>query len=150
MKSCISAGEQDNIPISIGEGKWYTLKIEKINKMYRRKPIQAFHFSHIVDGEISPLMDHKCPSISTRDIFTTILLNLFNSSIKTPLMMKLIAMMTVIMTVILKTYIQPKPLRKGLKYFASGHVQKCKTVLRVDIIFLNLKYGLRIVQRFMM
>ena len=28
-----------------------------------------------------------------------------------------------------------KPLRKGLKYFTSGHVQKCKTVLRVDIIF---------------
>ena len=32
MKSCISAGEQDNIPISIGEGKWYTLKIEKIKQ----------------------------------------------------------------------------------------------------------------------
>ena len=108
MKSCISAGEQDNIPISIGEGKWYTLKIEKIKQnVQTRKPIQAFHFSHIVDWEISPLMDHKCPSISTRDIFTTILLNLFNSSMKTPLMMKLIAMMTVIMTVILKTYIQP-------------------------------------------
>ena len=28
-----------------------------------------------------------------------------------------------------------KPLGKGLKYFTSGHVQKCKTVLRVDIIF---------------
>ena len=29
MKNCISAGEKDNIRISIGEGKWYTLKIEK-------------------------------------------------------------------------------------------------------------------------
>ena len=32
-----------------------------------------------------------------------------------------------------------KPLRKGLKYFTSGHVQKCKTVLRVDIIFFKSK-----------
>ena len=32
MKSCISAGEQDNIPISIDGGKWYTLRIEKIKQ----------------------------------------------------------------------------------------------------------------------
>ena len=32
MKSCISAGEQDNIPISIDGGKWFTLRIEKIKQ----------------------------------------------------------------------------------------------------------------------
>ena len=105
MKSCISAGEQDNIPISIGEGKWYTLKIEKIKQNVQTQTntgIPLFPYS----GR-GNFPSHGPPSISTRDTFTTILLNLFNSSMKTPLIMKLIAMMTVIMTVILKTYIQP-------------------------------------------
>ena len=48
MKSCISAGEQNNIPISIGEGKWYTLKIEKIKQNVQtqtNKGIPLFPYS---------------------------------------------------------------------------------------------------------
>ena len=98
--------------------------------MYRRKPIQAFHFSHIVDREISPLMDLKCPSISTRDIFTTVqFLNedTFDDEVDSDDDCDNDCDIEDLHTA--------KPLRKGLKYFTSGHVQKCKTVLRVDIIF---------------
>ena len=32
IKSCISAGEDKNIPVSIDGGKWYALKLEKIKQ----------------------------------------------------------------------------------------------------------------------
>ena len=107
MKSCISAGEQDNIPISIGEGKWYTLEIEKIKQNVQTQTntgIPLFPYSgwgnfpshgpqmpkHFNKGHIH---HHIAESVQFLNEDT--------------LMMKLIAMMTVIMTVILKTYIQP-------------------------------------------
>ena len=34
IKSCISAGEDKNIPVSIDGGKWYALKLEKNQAKY--------------------------------------------------------------------------------------------------------------------
>ena len=98
--------------------------------MYRSKSIQAFHFFHIVDREISPLMDHKCQGhIHHHIVESAQFLNedTFDDEVDSDDDCDNDCDIEDLHTA--------KPLRKGLKYFTSGHVQKCKTVLRVDIIF---------------
>ena len=107
MKSCISAVEQDNIPISIGEGKWYTLKIEKIKQNVQTQTNTGIPLFPYSGWGNFPAHGPQMPKHFNKGHIHHHMLNLFNSSMKTPLMMRLIAMMTVIMTVILKTYIQP-------------------------------------------
>ena len=135
MKSCISAGEQDNIPISIGEGKWYTLKIEKIKQNVQTQTntgIPLFPYSgwgnfpshgpqmskHFNKGHIH---HHIVESVQFLNEDT------FDDEVDSDDDCDNDCDIEDLHTA--------EPLRKGLKYFTSGHVQKCKTVLRVDIIF---------------
>ena len=139
MKSCISAGEQDNIPISIDGGKWYTLRIEKIKQNVQTQtntgiPLLPYsgwgnfpshgpqlpkHFNkghihhHIVESVQflnEDTFDDEIDSDDGCDDDCNI-----------------------------EDLHTAKPLRKGLKYFTSGHVQKMQDSSKSGHYFLKSK-----------
>ena len=120
MKNCISAGEQDNITICIDGGKWYALKMEKIKQNVQTQTNTGFpllpysgwgnilshgpqmpkHFNeghihhHIVESDQFLNEDTFDDKIDSDDDCD------------------------------IEDLHTAKPLRKGLNYFTSGHVQK--------------------------